>query len=179
MQDDKNRRRHGKNRPASWRPAAWLAAATAAFALLATGCGGGSSGAAGSGPTGSAYQQALAWAQCMRTHGSPAFPDPNSQGQFVHDPADAAAMGNAAANTACKKLQPKEAPFTTQQQQQYLATGLKFAACMRSHGYPKFADPVVNAEDMGFLLVYSASVRNSPQYQSTSTTCRSQSGFKP
>ncbi len=148
----------------------------AAFALLAAGCGG-SPGAASSGPAGSLYQQALAYAQCIRTHGSPSFPDPDSQGQFLHDQADAAAFDNVAANAACKKLQPNYPAFTPQQQRQFLTFGLRFAACMRSHGYPSFPDPVVNSRDMGFLI--RGFDPNSPQFQSARTACRKLTGFKP
>ena len=39
----------------------------------------GASVAAGS----AAYQKAVAFAQCMRSHGEPGWPDPNSQGNFL------------------------------------------------------------------------------------------------
>jgi hypothetical protein len=60
-----------------WRAA--VPAAAAGIALLAAACtGGGGSPAAGS----SAFQEALAYAKCMRSHGAPSWPDPNDQGQF-------------------------------------------------------------------------------------------------
>src|SRR5215470_3093935 len=57
-----------------------LAAAVAAAALLVAACGGSSSS---SDAALTAYQKALAYAQCMRAHGEPGFPDPNSQGNFL------------------------------------------------------------------------------------------------
>jgi hypothetical protein len=32
-----------------------------------------------------AYQQSLAYAQCMRAHGEPGYPDPASNGGFIID----------------------------------------------------------------------------------------------
>ena len=46
--------------------------------MLLTGC-----GSSASSPTSAQsrkYQKALAFVQCMRAHGEPAFPDPNGQG---------------------------------------------------------------------------------------------------
>jgi len=85
-------------------------AVAAVVAVLTTGCGlvhvhFGSSG--GSAATGSApYRAELAYAQCMRAHGLPGFPDPHphpSGGPSVHvnvNPNSPAAR----ANDACKHL---------------------------------------------------------------------------
>jgi hypothetical protein len=57
-----------------------LAAALAGTALLAAACGsGGPPAAAGT----TAYQKALAYSQCMRSHGVPGFPDPQSNGAIL------------------------------------------------------------------------------------------------
>jgi len=59
-------------------------AVLAAAALVTAGCGGGSPSAAGSSATGQVrVQQALAFAHCMRSHGAPDYPDPNSSGVFM------------------------------------------------------------------------------------------------
>jgi subtilase family serine protease len=93
------------------RRAAALAVA-AAVAVLTTACGVvqvhfGSSG--GSAPAGSAtYRAELAYAQCMRAHGLPGFPNPNPSGgpsfhyQLNGNPNSPAAR----ANDACKHLLP-------------------------------------------------------------------------
>jgi hypothetical protein len=85
-------------------------AVAAAVAVLPTGCGFvhvhlGSSG--GSAPAGSvAYRAELAYAQCMRAHGLPSFPNPHphpSGGLSVHvnvNPNSPAGR----ANDACKHL---------------------------------------------------------------------------
>jgi hypothetical protein len=122
-----------------------LAAALAGTALLATACsGGGSSGLAGSSP----YQKAVAYSQCMRAHGVPNFPDPDSKGNILTTPADHLAQGSpqfVSANKACQHLLPKSGPLTAAQQRQLTSQALKFVACMRAHGLPDMPDPVVNA----------------------------------
>src|SRR5262249_43467708 len=57
-----------------------LAAALAATALMAAACGGGSGGLVSAQQTN--YQKALAFSQCMRAHGEPGFPDPQSNGSL-------------------------------------------------------------------------------------------------
>jgi hypothetical protein len=50
-------------------------------------------------------EQALAFAGCMRSHGVPHFPDPNSQGLFTSK-LDASTPQVQAANRACQKTLP-------------------------------------------------------------------------
>src|SRR5579859_4251373 len=59
-----------------------LAGGLAAIALLATACGGAGSTALAAT---TAYQKALAYAQCMRAHGEPSYPDPTANGGFIID----------------------------------------------------------------------------------------------
>jgi hypothetical protein len=74
-------RRAGRGR--CWRRGV-LAAGVTALVLLTAACGGGGGSA---GPAESAgqpgFQKSLAYAACMRSHGAPGYPDPNSQGQFI------------------------------------------------------------------------------------------------
>jgi hypothetical protein len=81
---------------------------------------------------------------CMRKHGVPSFPDPNSQGVIsIHsgmgiDPGSPAFRS---ARSVCAKLLPnggQPTPAQIAQQQQKL---LAFSACMRSHGVKDFPDP--------------------------------------
>jgi hypothetical protein len=128
------------------RRACALAAAVAGTALLAAACGGGSSAAAGL----TAYQKAAAFAQCMRSHGAPSWPDPNSQGVFISTKANRADFrAPASASRACQHLDPGT-PLTAAQQRQDTIQALKFVACMRSHGIPGWPDPVVNAHGVVF-----------------------------
>ena len=122
-------------------------AVMAATALLATACGDSpSSGASGGAPNagGSTSSQPVAYTQCMRSHGVPDYPGPDSSGQLpkigsgqqvgVSDSRLTAAQG------ACQALWPYQAPTQAQLRQQ-LTGDLKFAQCMRSHGLPDFPDP--------------------------------------
>jgi subtilase family serine protease len=91
-----------------WRAGAL--AVVAAVAVLAAACGVHVSVGGGSASTGSAtYRANLAYAQCMRTHGLPSFPDPNPSGNFSFS---GQLVGNdnspaARANDACKHLLPR------------------------------------------------------------------------
>ena len=46
------------------------------------------------------------WAQCMRTHGVPGFPDPNAQGAFDSSKFDSTSSAFQSASQACKSLEP-------------------------------------------------------------------------
>jgi len=46
------------------------------------------------------------WAQCIRSHGVPAFPDPNAQGEFDSSKFDPTSSAFQTASQACKSLQP-------------------------------------------------------------------------
>jgi hypothetical protein len=48
----------------------------------------------------------VTWAQCMRTHGVPDFPDPNAQGVFDSGKFDPASSAFQTAGQACQSLQP-------------------------------------------------------------------------
>jgi hypothetical protein len=86
---------------------------------------------------------ALAYSQCMRSHGVPNFPDPNSQGAIQiqggsgsgFDP-NSAAFKNA--DKACQSKQPKP---TAAQQAQAQQHALAVSRCMRAHGIKDYPDP--------------------------------------
>src|SRR5215469_10977155 len=122
-----------------------------AVGLLAAACGGGGSAALA---VTSAYQKALAYAQCMRTHGEPGYPDPTSNGGFIingqKDHLNGALMNSA--NKTCGHLLPKSVPMTAAQQRQTTAQALKYVACMRTHGIPNMPDPQVNAQGVRFSI---------------------------
>jgi len=127
----------------------------AAAALLAVACGD-SPPSAGASPSprsgGSAISaSAVRYTSCMRSHGVPAYPDPNSAGQLPKIvPANEAQLGVSdtrfqAAQTACQALWPYQGP-TQAQVRQELTDGLTFARCMRSHGVPNWPDPSTDPE---------------------------------
>ena len=120
-----------------------LAAALAAAALLTAACGGGSASAAGSSGIGQGgLAQALAFAHCMRSHGAPNYPDPNSSGVFMVNPSNSARFdAPQSTRAACHHLLPRKGqPLTAAQQEQQQRKSLAFVACMRRHGFPNVPD---------------------------------------
>jgi len=124
--------------------------AMAGLALLAAACGGSSGGSsAGSANSQSPISQALAFSRCMRSHGVPNFPDPNSSGVWPKSQVQLAA-GNPrfqAGTQTCGHLLPDGGPGVAPSPavvQQIQADMTKFAACMRSHGVPNWPDPTLD-----------------------------------
>ena len=153
-----------------------MLAVTAGIALLAAACGGSppSTGAGGSSSTGAstAHQGTLAFAQCMRTHGVPNFPDPDSNGFFgLTGDINRHSAQFQAAQSACRHLLPASyfQPPSQAQQQQDARQALQFARCMRSHGVPNFPDP-----DSNGLLQVGPGMDQLPQYQHAYQACRPQ-----
>jgi hypothetical protein len=156
--------------------------AVMAAALLATACSSspsstGSAGSPNAGGATSTTARAVAFTQCMRSHGVPEYPDPDSSGQLrkigsgqqvgVSD-----AQFNTASN-ACQSLWPYQA-LTQAQQQQELADDLKFAQCMRSHGVPTLPDPVATDGHVEFVISVSRDGFNphSPQILAKARACQ-------
>lgn len=141
---------------------------------LLTACGSTSSG--GSPTGGSTASKLVAYSQCMRSHGVPDYPGPDSGGQMpkitsgqqvgVSDTLLTRAQGT------CQNLWPYQGQTQTQQRQT-LTDDIKFAQCMRSHGLPDFPDPTDSDGHVQF--VFSAS-RNgidphSPQILAKARQC--------
>jgi hypothetical protein len=150
----------------AWPPIARTAAAimaTAALALLAAACSSGSPSSTGSAGSpdagGSASSPSLVgYSACMRSHGVPNYPDPDSSGVLPKTDAELLGVSTSeyqAAEQACQHLIPAGAGSTQQQEhqcmqnsdcppalvQQMMTGDLKLARCMRSHGVPNFPDP--------------------------------------
>ena len=113
-----------------------LLAALAACAIALAACGSSSKPRS----SGSADPQALKYADCMRAHRVPNFPDPGSGGALPNP----ALPAFRAAEKACAKLQPigmhlggPAAPSAAE-----LRAALAFARCMRAHGFRQFPDPL-------------------------------------
>lgn len=163
-------------------PAARTAAAILAMAalVLLAACGGspsstdpggaantgGSANTAGSANAGgSAHSQsAVAFSRCMRSHGLPDYPDPDSSGTLPKTSAQQLGVSSSrfqVAQSACQHLLPATGGSLTASslQQCYLAgvcpqalvqralsAGREFAQCMRSHGVPDWPDPTLDAQ---------------------------------
>jgi hypothetical protein len=141
----------------------------ASGALLLAGCGGGSSspgvahlsntsggssantGGGSSAPESSAGRQQtmVAYAQCMRTHGVPEFPEP-TEGHLLFHGSDHNGHATGpnpesaqfqAAQKVCGKLLPNGGAPSPAEQAKMQALALQFSKCMRTHGVPSFPDP--------------------------------------
>jgi hypothetical protein len=93
----------------------------------------------------------VAYSHCMRSHGVPNFPDPNSSGEIPKE--QIVSLGNGpqvmAAQTACQHLMPPSGlgpQGAAQSTHTRLEDALSFARCMRSHGVSRFPDPTVQGE---------------------------------
>jgi hypothetical protein len=138
-----------------WPPVQRAAAtviAVAGMALLVCGCGGANSSSTTS--TESAQTSgALAFSDCMRSHGVPNFPDPDSTGQIPKNEVIPLASSPQfrVATSACNHLLPNTgAPTSTHAEVQTALNGMvRFAGCMRSHGVQDWPDPTVDRSHPG------------------------------
>jgi hypothetical protein len=151
-----------------------LAALAAGVTLLAAACGGGGGSPSASGS--SAHEKLVAFAECMRSHGVPDWPDPLPQGGFPrkgdHTPLFDSAW------QFCQHLLPPPQPPNAAQQAQQMAHGLKFARCMRSHGIPGFPDPSAAGDGLSFPLPPGFDW-NSPRVQAAQNACKRDSKGLP
>jgi len=153
-----------------------IAAAAFICALTATACG--SSNSASSG-TGSSDPIAIQFADCMRSHGVPHFPDPGQgSGLSAQDSPQSPAFKSA--STTCDKLQPGgNTPPPKPSKSRQLAM-MRFAKCMREHGVSNFPDPTlslppgnVSAIDVGgiFFVLPPGLDFQSPAVKQARTAC--------
>jgi hypothetical protein len=113
---------------------------------------------------------ALAFSRCMRSNGVPAFPDPDSQGDFPPFDTGVPKQVAVTANDACKHLLSHGGPAgTPQQRAQKFAFGLKVAQCLRKHGYPGFPDPGAAGQPLPPGVD-----TNSPHFTATESACERQ-----
>lgn len=149
-----------------------LAAALAGAALLAAACGSPAQ-TPGAQSTESPYQQAVAYSKCMRSHGDPAWPDPGSNGAFPDNNGslDRSSAAYKAAATACKTLEPTgRVPLAWLQQGDRQL--LRYSACMRAHGIPKYPDPTLSSTGVS-ISVQGNIGQHSPQFTAAQQACRS------
>lgn len=85
-------------------------------------------------------EKAVKFAECVRAHGVPHFPDPDATGNFNFAVDVSAATFTTAVN-ACKALQPP-GTLSGHRSATQQSAALRFAACVRAHGVPDFPDPV-------------------------------------
>jgi hypothetical protein len=155
-----------------------------ALAVTLAACGGGtptsapstssgaaSSGSNSSGTSNSSVQQALKYAQCMRSHGvtNYADPSPGKSQSIGQSGIDTNSPTYQAAASACRSYQPTntdQGPTAQDQSQQ-----LQFAQCMRSHGVPNFPEGN-NGGGQQSVTQYGIDP-NSPTFQAANSACSS------
>ena len=175
------------------RPAVAVIATAVVVATVAACSGGGSSSISSdaSANGSSSSPSAVAYSACMRAHGVPNFPDPASGGAIPKGDAQHFGVSAAqlqAAQRACEQLIPAAGTLDQQTQQcfqagdcpqvvvqQVLAAQRGFAECMRSHGLPKFPDPVIDSEGrpvFAWSISKTGMDPHSPQYMAKADECQ-------
>ena len=144
-------RRPRRGQPSTARTAASIVT-TAGLALLVCGCGSG--GHSSTTAAAAAHENGvLAFSQCMRSHGVPSFPDPDTSGELPKTKVVSLAGSPQfrVAQSACQHLLPNaSAPTATHAGVQAALSGMvRFAACMRSHGVQNWPDPTVDRSHPG------------------------------
>jgi hypothetical protein len=137
--------------------------------------------------------QALAFSECMRAHGVPNFPDPQTSGggfRFHIGPGSDINPQSPAfrsAQTSCKHLLPGGGPPSGPASPQAMAHLLQVSECLRAHGVVGFPDPTTKPPpdspgngavlDMnGAVLDIPSSINpQSPAFQKAAKVC----GFGP
>jgi hypothetical protein len=184
------------------RRAGSAAIAVIILAMLAAACSTGPSGpgvanagsstsSGASTPSSSGSTSALAYSACMRSHGVPNFPDPDSSGAIPK--VGSQQLGGVsdtqlqAARSACKHLLPAAGGSLIQQENQcytqdncppalvaqMMTTGRKFAQCMHAHGVPNWPDPTLDSDGHPRFDLTGAGISHS-QLQSAQMMAKSQ-----
>jgi hypothetical protein len=170
--------------------------AMAALTLTAAACGnspasttsGGSPDAQGA----TNSPSAVAYSNCMRSHGVPSYPDPDSSGQLPKTSAQQLGVSSSQIQTAeqaCQHLYPTDGGSSQQLLQECETTGAcpqavvqpalnvmrEYAQCLRSHGVPNFPDPTLDSEGRPFFNVSAAGISHqythSAQFASKDAEC--------
>jgi hypothetical protein len=184
-----------------------LAAGLASLTVLAAGCGGGSRSPSvaslgtttpSNGPSKSSLAFApppggirigasisrdvgpagVKYTACMRSHGVPNFPDPDSHGTITIT-ISASLNPNAPmfqqAEADCRQLLPPGKTLNQAQQKRMKDRLLAYAACMRSHGFPHYPDPTFGSGGAVSNGVgrNDGMNPNSPIFQAARKACRS------
>jgi hypothetical protein len=118
------------------------------------------------------------FAECMRTHGLPNFPQPNAQG-VISGNADSGIDPSSPqfqhAQQSCAKDLPGGTPSPAQAAQMR-AKAVAFSACMRAHGEPNFPDPTFHGSTTKVSIQIGAGTGIDPhsaQFQHAQQACQS------
>lgn len=160
---------HSRPGPNSYRHRLLIALAGVSLALAFAACGssGGPSSAAG---TGNGDALALKFAQCMRSHGVPNFPDPGTpvgaEGSGINEGAPAFQSAGRKCDKLTDNPQPKGSPASESQRLAAIAQ----SECMRKHGVPNFPDPTFLASG-GISVDLTGLDAQSPAFRHAQAAC--------
>lgn len=163
-----------------------VTAVSCAVAIAACGSAGPTNSS--SGPTAQSKKAGtLAFAECMRSHGVPNFPDPNASGPSVQLLGSSSEINSPAfqsAQTSCTRLLPGGGPGSEPRSAQAHAQLLKISECMRRRGISSFPDPRPGSPPSnlggysaiighgGYLLAIPNSIdMSSPAFKQAATAC--------
>lgn len=156
-----------------------IALAVASCTIAVAGCGSSSKSSATAGPTGTG--QGIAYADCMRSHGVTAFPDPGPEGGVaLPSTINAQSPSYQAAQQACSKLQPGPTGRPPKPSEHLRTLGVEFSKCIRRHGLTDFPDPILSlpapsqAEGIirgGMYWPIPAGTEQSPAFQQAANAC--------
>ena len=165
-----------------------IAVAACGCAVAIAACGSAGLNTTGSGAT-SKKAGALTFANCMRSHGVPNYPDPSGSGPTVQllgassgiNPQSPAFQS---AQTSCQRLLPGGGRGSGSASAQAHAQLLRISECMRRHGISSFPDPRPGSPPSnlggyraiighgGYLLAIPSSIdMSSPAFKQAATTC--------
>lgn len=123
-----------------------LAAVAAVGCAVAAAACGSSSTASGTAAASGRYSQALKFAECMRSHGVPNFPDPSGGGGIhfaVGSGLNPFSPSFKTAQAHCARLLPGGGPGNQHPTAGQIAAARATSACMRRHGVTGFPDPTL------------------------------------
>jgi hypothetical protein len=184
--------------PVSQAPRLALLGALAGLSLLASGCGGSqapsvaSLGAstksagtnnpeAGSAfPIGSNMSMDIGvggvkYSACMRAQGLTNYPDPDAKGEItitVSSSLDPRSPVFRRAQGACRHLIPAGEVPSPARMQRMKDAALAFAACMRTHGVPKYPDPTFSSGGVRQEMSPREVDPGSPAFRAAQKTCQ-------
>lgn len=166
------------------RAALLVALAAVSSALVVAACG--SSGKPRGGSGSATASAGIKYADCMRAHGVPNFPDPTSASggvQLSGSGINTQSPAFGSAQSACQKLLPGGLPGPGRGPATRIEQGVKLAECMRAHGLRSFPDPATSppstlpAPNAAFLggpdgsFSLAASMIQSPAFKRAAATC--------
>lgn len=160
---------NGNTAPNRRRRLGLLVAAVLSAGPLLAACSGSHSSAGGSPSRGGSRSASLvAYAACIRSHGVPNYPDPDSSGELAKTDAHQLGVSTSeyqAAQDACRHLVPtggslmqrehqcmQDSDCTPEMVQRMLTADRKLARCMRSHGVANFPDPTTDSDGPVFNI---------------------------